>query len=218
MHQRQINHQKFSLCKNQVIHFHYLSQSATSKLGNLLQRALELKKSRALYDSFLGRRQNLAKRMKVILYQPFMRAGVIDKPNSNTQRYVNCMVASQELSCEGHNWIEKKSTVFSWVVESPRNRVGELQVRMYIVQRLQMVNEISISFTKKISFSQIDVHAIKGHGEFTFGRRCRCKYIGNASMQMMQVGRYCVLSMEQEISLIVWLDRGRLYTRCAKVF
>jgi hypothetical protein len=88
--------------------------------------------------------------LKYALRRPWMMGTtLVEEPTSNAQRYVNCMAASWEPSCEGHSWINKEATIFSWVDEPSRNRIREPHIRMCIVQGLQTESKIYIPSAAK---------------------------------------------------------------------
>lgn len=89
-----------------------------------------------------------ATRMKVIWYWPIMRAGWLTN-QAPMHLGISILATSQEPLHEGHSWIDKEFTIFLWVDEPPRNRVGEPQVRMSIVLGLQMQIKICISSSAK---------------------------------------------------------------------
>ena len=53
--------------------------------------------------------------MKVLWYWPVLRCAQEEEGGSNRRRYANCMEAMWEPSGKRPIWIDKKTTIYSWM-------------------------------------------------------------------------------------------------------
>ena len=78
-----------------------------------------------------------------------MRDVTVDEPNSNLQRYANCMDSLWEPFGEPHSWVEKEACIFSWLDEPEDPTIGAYLWRKQNVFGVQVEIKICILLSAK---------------------------------------------------------------------